>query len=69
MTNRRWLWWTLLGVAGVLLIVGINVLGFLTEPSAIGRMRTALLVAGDGSILVALVAGVVSIWKLVRRRT
>ncbi len=68
MSTQRWAWWWLLAGAGVLLVAGINLLGFLTEPSAIGRMRVALLVLGAGLILAAVAAAGVSIWKLVRRR-
>lgn len=65
----RWVWWTLLIASPVLLIAGSYVLGFLSEPSAVGRMRAALYVIGAGSILLGLVSGVASVWMLVRHRT
>lgn len=65
----RWIWWTALAVGVVLLLWGWFVLGFLTEPSAVGRMRSALVGIGVGSLVVG-VAGVgVGLWMLFRRRT
>jgi hypothetical protein len=69
----RWVWWTLLTVALVLLVWGWFILSFLTEPSAIGRLRTALIVMGAGSIVVGIVGAVVGVSMLisafVRRRS
>jgi hypothetical protein len=60
---------TLVVLAFLLLLAGVVVLGFLTEPSAIGRMRTALI--GIGVVLIAAgVAGCAAgVWLLIRRRT
>ena len=59
MRAPKWVWWTVLVVAIFFLMWGWYVLGFLTEPSAVGRLRAALIVMGAGSILVGIV-GVVS---------
>ncbi len=60
---------TLVVLAVLLVAAGVVVLGFLTEPSAIGRMRSALI--GIGVVLIAAgVAGCAAgVWLLVRRRT
>ena len=69
MTPPRWIWWLLLFVAPVLLVLGAFVLGFLSEPSAVGRLRAALYVIGVGAILAGLAAGAGGVWMLVKRRT
>lgn len=69
MTAPRWVWWVLLVAAPALLIAGSFVLGFLSEPSAVGRMRTALYVIGVGAIAIGLVGGAGGVWMLVKRRT
>jgi hypothetical protein len=73
MRIARWVWWTLVTVALILLVWGWFVLSFLTEPSAIGRLRTALIVMGAGSIVVgiagALVGAVMLIVAFLRRRS
>lgn len=65
----RWASWLLIFVAPVLLVLGAFVLGFLSEPSAVGRMRAALYVIGVGGIMAGLAAGGGGVWMLVRRRT
>jgi hypothetical protein len=62
-------WWTIVIVAIVFAFWGLFVLGFLSEPSAIGRMRTALVGIGAGSILVGAAGAGVGLWMLFRRRT
>lgn len=53
----------------VFVICGVFVLGFLGEPSAVGRMRTGLMVIGVGLILAGVVAAVFGVRMLVARRT
>ncbi len=65
----RWASWLLVLVAPVLLVLGAFVLGFLSEPSAVGRMRAALYLIGVGGIIAGLAAGAGGVWILVRRRT
>jgi len=62
-------WWTVVIVAVVFLFWGWFVLGFLSEPSAIGRMRAALVGIGAGSIVVGAAGAGVGLWMLFRRRT
>jgi len=62
-------WWTVVIVAVVFVFWGWFVLGFLSEPSAIGRMRTALVGIGAGSIVVGAAGAGVGLWMLFRRRT
>jgi len=62
-------WWTVVIVAAVFLFWGWFVLGFLSEPSAIGRMRTALIGIGAGSIALGAAGTAVGLWMLSRRRT
>ena len=62
-------WWTVVFVAVVFLFWGWFVLGFLSEPSAIGRMRAALVGIGAGSIVVGAAGAGVGLWMLFRRRT
>lgn len=68
-TRPRWLWWILVFAGVALIVVGIFVLGFLSEPSAVGRMRAALYVIGAGSIAVGVAAGGGGAWMLASRRT
>jgi hypothetical protein len=56
-------------VGAALLLWGWFVLGFLTEPSAVGRMRSALVGIGAGSIVVGAAGVGVGLWMLFRRRT
>jgi hypothetical protein len=68
MRIQRSTWWTIVVVAVVFFLWGLFVLGFLSEPSAIGRMRTALIGIGAGSIAVGVVGAGVGLWILFRRR-
>jgi hypothetical protein len=45
------------------------VLGFLAEPSAVDRVRVALIAIGGGSIALGLAAAVACVWMLIFRRT
>jgi hypothetical protein len=56
-------------LGAALLVAGWVVLGFLTEPSAVGRVRTALVVVGGGAIAVGAIGGITGVWMLVTRRT
>jgi hypothetical protein len=56
-------------VGAALLLWGWFVLGFLTEPSAVGRMRSALVGIGVGSLVVGAAGAGVGLWMLFRRRT
>ena len=69
MSWPRWASWLLVFVAPVLLALGVFVLAFLSEPSAVGRLRAALYVIGVGGIVAGLAAGSAGAWMLVRRRT
>ncbi len=66
---RRWAWWTLIAVAVALFWWGWFVLGFLGEPSAVDRVRIALIVIGGGSLTVAIVCSAAATWMLLARRT
>jgi len=61
----RWAWWTVVVVAVFLLVWGWYVLGFLTEPSAVGRLRAGLIVIGAGSMLAGIVGAVIGLAYLV----
>ena len=61
-------WWPFIN-GGVLLIWGVFLLGFLSEPSAVGRVRTFLVVAGVISIVLGLVSAGIGVWMLASRRT
>lgn len=69
MSNHRWGALALLAACIVFVICGVFVLGFLGEPSAVGRMRTGLMVIGVGLILAGVVAAVFGVRMLVARRT
>jgi len=69
MKLSRSTWWTIVIVAIVFALWGLFVLGFLSEPSAIGRMRAALVGVGAGSIAIGLAGAAVGLWMLFRRRT
>jgi hypothetical protein len=61
-----WVAWTLVAGAAILLVWGVFVLTFLSEPSAEGRLLVALLLIGVGSVLTGLL-GVVAAVGLSRR--
>ncbi len=52
-------------VAVFLLVWGWYVLSYLTEPSAVGRLRSGLIVIGAGSIFVGIVGAVTGVAYLV----
>lgn len=68
MRRRSWAW-TLVVVGLALVVAGWVVIGFLTEPSAVGRMRTALITIGAASIAIGAIGGVAGVWMLIARRT
>ena len=61
--------WTIVVVAVVFLAWGVFVLGFLSEPSAVGRMRAALVAVGAGSMVLGAAGAGAGLWMLFRRRT
>jgi hypothetical protein len=67
-TRRSWAW-SLVVIGIALIVAGWVVMSFLTEPSAVGRMRTALITIGAGSIAVGAIGGVAGVWMLIARRT
>ena len=69
MSGRRWVGLGLLVLAVLLVWWGWFVVGFLGEPSAVSRLRTALIVTGFGSIGVGVAGGVAGVWMLLARRT
>ena len=69
MKPARWVWWTLLVIGVLLVVFGVFVLGFRSEPSVVGRMRTLLEGIGYGSIALGVAGGASGLWMLVRRRT
>ena len=69
MKSRRGLYWTLLAAGVILLLIGWFVLSFLAEPSAVGRMRTALVVIGVGSLAIGTIGAVAGATMLIVRRT
>lgn len=68
MRISRSTWWTIVIVAVVFLAWGVFVLGFLSEPSAVGRMRAALVGVGAGSIVLGAAGAGAGLWMLFRRR-
>jgi hypothetical protein len=66
---KRWVSWTLIAAAAVLFWWGFFVLGFLGEPSAVDRVRVALIVIGGGSLVVGIAFSAAATWMLVSRRT
>ena len=67
--TRRSLARSLLVIGLVLVLGGWIVMSFLTEPSAVGRMRTALITIGAGSIAIGAIGGLAGVWMLIARRT
>ena len=55
-------------MGGFLLYWGWFVLGFLGEPSAVDRVRVALLVIGGGSLATGLACSATATWMLLARR-
>ncbi|HSS60388.1 MAG TPA: hypothetical protein VLK30_02905 [Candidatus Limnocylindrales bacterium] len=68
MSRREW-GATILIVALVFVVAGGFVLSFHSEPSATGRLHTALVAIGVGLIAVGVTGGVAGVWMLVARRT
>ena len=68
MKRRSWAW-SLVVIGLALVVAGWFVMSFLTEPSAVGRMRTALIGIGAGSIAIGAIGGVAGVWMLIVRRT
>jgi len=66
---RRWGWWILIAAAGALFWWGWFVLGFLGEPSAVDRVRLALILIGGSSLAVAIGCSAAATWMLLARRT
>lgn len=69
MNSHRWGALGLLAACIVLIICGVFVLGFLGEPSAIGRMRTAIEVIGGVLMLAGAVGAFFGVRMLMARRT
>lgn len=61
-------WWLFVNAA-FLLLFGWFLLGFLAEPSAVGRVRLFLIVAGVIAIALGVMSAGVGVWMLVSRRT
>ena len=68
MKSHRWDALALLAACVVLVIFGVFVLGFLGEPSAVGRVRTALAVIGSVLILAGAAAGIAGARTVLARR-
>ena len=68
MRLSRTAWWAIVVVAIVIFLWGVFVLGFLSEPSAVGRLRAALIGIGVGSIVVGVAGAGAGLWMLFRRR-
>jgi hypothetical protein len=66
---KRWVSWPLIAAAALLFWWGWFVLGFLAEPSAVDRVRVALIVIGGGSLAVGIACSAAATWMLVSRRT
>jgi hypothetical protein len=67
---RRRSWgWTLVLVAAALVGAGGFVISFRDEPSAVGRVETALVAIGVSLIAVGVAGGIAGVWMLITRRT
>ncbi len=68
---REHVWGALgwLAACVIFLIGGVYVLGFLGEPSAVGRIRAAIEMIGGALILAAAVAAFFGVRMLIARRT
>lgn len=69
MKGHHWGALGLLAACVVLVICGVFVLGFLGEPSAVGRVRTALEVIGALFIAAGAAAAFFGVRMLIARRT
>ena len=67
MKAPTWVWAAVLATGAALILWGWFVLGFMTEPSAVGRLRSGLLVLGLGSIVVGIVSAVAGLAFVVAR--
>ncbi len=67
-STPRWVWWALLAGAAILLVWAWFILGFLSEPSAVGRPRAALALVGGSSIGTAVIGVIASLGLLNRQR-
>jgi hypothetical protein len=56
MKTPRWVWWALLVGATVVVVWAVFLFSFLSEPSAVGRPRAALLALSGYSGLAAILA-------------
>jgi hypothetical protein len=65
----RWAPNALLVVAVLLVVFGAFMLSFISEPSVVGRMHTAVLGIGVACIALGLGGGAAGVWMLIARRT
>ena len=65
----RWAPNALLVISLLLLLWGVFVLSFISEPSVVGRMHTAVLGVGVVCVALGVGGGAVGVWMLVARRT
>jgi len=65
----RWAPNALFVVAVLLVIFGVFMLTFISEPSVVGRMHTAVLGIGVICIALGLGGGAAGVWMLIARRT
>jgi hypothetical protein len=68
MRSPRWIWSTLMTGAALLLVWGVFVLSFKSEPSAVGRLGIGLFFIAGASIGTAIVGVVaaVGLWRRTR---
>ena len=64
-----WYFGLLIVAAIALLYWGWFVLGFLGQPSAVDRVRVALIVIGGGSLAIGAACAAAATWMLFARRT
>jgi hypothetical protein len=64
-------WYFGLLILGAVALVywGLFVLGFLDQPSAVDRVRVALILVGGGSLAVGAGCAAAATWMLLTRRT
>jgi len=65
----RWAPNALFVVAVLLVVFGVFMLTFISEPSVVGRMHTAVLGIGVICIVLGLGGGAAGVWMLIARRT